>query len=159
LTSDSAHDPHDRFDPVLRRLEYVAIIALEVFLVLVIGVAIVMLFGLLWHALRTNSLDSLELVQRGVRKSFSGVLMVMLGLELLETLRSYFKTHHVKVEVILIVAIIAAGSHVIEIDIVHAPPVQLLAYGGLMLVLTASYFLVKRTHAGEAGIRQSRNPI
>jgi uncharacterized membrane protein (DUF373 family) len=147
LTRDSDYDPHDRLEPVIRRLEFVAIAALEVFLMLTIGIAIVILFVLLWHALRTNSFDSLETVQHAMQKSFSGVLLVMLGLELLETLRTYFKTHHVKVEVILIVAIIAAGSHVIEIDVAHAPGVQLLSYGGLMLALTASYFLIKRTHA------------
>ena len=134
----------------MRRLEFVAITALEAFLILAIGVGIVILFGLLWQALRTHRFDSVELLQQALQRSFSGVLMVMLGLELLETLRTYFKTHRVKVEVILIVAIIAAGRHVVEIDIAHAPGVQLLAYGGLMLALTVSYFLVKRTHAGES---------
>ena len=104
----------------------------------------------MWEALRSNSFNSLELQQKALQKTFSGVLVVMLGLELLETLRSYFKTHHVKVEVILIVAIIAAGRHVIEIDVAHAPAMEMLADGALMLTLCASYFLVKRTHAGES---------
>ena len=148
MKSEPDKDPSfDRFEPVLRRFDFVAVTALEAFLVLAIGVGIVILFVLLGLALRTNPLDSLELLQGALQKCFSGVLMVMLGLELLETLRTYFKTHHVKVEVILIVAIIAAGRHVIEIDVAHAPAMQLLAYGGLMLALTASYFLVKRTHA------------
>jgi uncharacterized membrane protein (DUF373 family) len=149
MKSASNDDPSfERFEPLLRRFDFVAVTALEAFLVLAIGAGIVTLFVLLTHALRTNTFDSLGLLQGALQKSFSGVLMVMLGLELLETLRAYFKTHHIKVEVILIVAIIAAGRHVIEIDVAHAPAMQLLAYGGLMLGLTASYFLVKRAHAG-----------
>jgi uncharacterized membrane protein (DUF373 family) len=139
----------DRFEPFLRRFDFVVITALEALLVLTIGVGIVILFILLARAVVTHPYDSVALLQGDLQKSFSGVLMVMLGLELLETLRTYFKTHHVKVEVILIVAIIAAGRHVIEIDVVHAPGTQLLAYGGLMLTLAASYFIVQRTHAGE----------
>ena len=138
--------PSERFEPVLRRFDFVTVTALEVFLMLVISIGTVTLFLLLWHALRTSPLDVLENLQVGLRRAFSGVLMVMLGLELLVTLRTYFKTHHVKLEVILIVAIIAAGSHIVEIDVAHAASMQLLAYGVLMLALTASYALVKRTH-------------
>ncbi len=148
MKSEPDHDPSfERFEPVLRRFEFVAITALQAFLVLTIGVGIVVLFVLLGNALRTNPLNSIELLQSSLQKPFSGVLMIMLGLELLETLRTYFKTHHVKVEVILIVAIIAAGRHIIEIDVAHAPGMQLLSYGGLMVALAVSYFLVKRTHS------------
>ena len=151
MKSETENDPsYERFEPLLRRFDFVAVTALEAFLVLAISLGITFLFVLMWHALWTNSYNSLELQQGALQRSFSGVLMVMLGLELLETLRSYFKTHHVKVEVILIVAIIAAGRHVIEIDVAHAPAMQLVAYGALMLTLSGSYFLVKRTHAGES---------
>ena len=147
MTNEPVSDvPSESIERGLRRFDFVTITALEVFLMLAISIGTVTLFLLLWHAVRTNPFDSLERLQVGLRRSFSGVLMVMLGLELLVTLRTYFETHHVKVETILIVAIIAAGSHIIEIDVAHAAGVQLVAYGALMLALTASYFLVKKTH-------------
>jgi uncharacterized membrane protein (DUF373 family) len=73
--------------------------------------------------------------------------MVLLGLELLETLRIYFREHDVRVEVILVVAMIAVGRRIIEVDFDHTQVQQLLGVSVLMLSLAVSYFLVKRAHA------------
>jgi uncharacterized membrane protein (DUF373 family) len=51
-----------------------------------------------------------------MQRAFGGVLIVVLGLELMETLRTFSSAHKVRVEVILIVGIIAVGRHIIEID-------------------------------------------
>ncbi len=49
-----------------------------------------------------------------------GFLVVVMGLEVLETLKIYLRDHYVRLEVILIVAVIAVCRQVIEIDFEHA---------------------------------------
>ena len=61
---------------------------------------------------------------------------MVLGLEVSETLKAYFRDHHVRSEVIIVVAIIAASRHLVQLDFEHASPVS--------LPLTAGYVLVKK---------------
>ncbi len=79
-----------------------------------------------------------------VPRSISGVLTVVLGLEVLETLKAYFRDHHVRLEVILVVAIIAAGRHLVQVDFEHASAPGLLGLSAVILTLTLGYFLVKQ---------------
>jgi uncharacterized membrane protein (DUF373 family) len=46
--------------------------------------------------------------------------------------------------VILIVAMIALGRHIILLDVEHLDAMQLLGIGALALALTTGYYLVKR---------------
>jgi uncharacterized membrane protein (DUF373 family) len=56
----------------------------------------------------------------------------------------YFRDHQVRVEVILLVSLIAMGRHVLEIDLHHTEPFFLVGIASLIVVLAASYYLVKR---------------
>lgn len=87
--------------------------------------------------------DIAELQQAALR-AFSGILLVLLGLELLDTVKVYFREHTVRVEVILLVGLIAMGRHVLEIDLHHIEPLILFGFSSLLLALAISYFLVKR---------------
>jgi uncharacterized membrane protein (DUF373 family) len=92
------------------------------------------------------SLNNLAEVQQAALRAFSGILLVMLGLELLDTVKVYFNEHSVRVEVILLVGLIAMGRNVLEIDMPHIEPLTLFGYSSLILALAISYFLVKRSH-------------
>jgi len=70
------------------------------------------------------------------------VLLLMLGLELLETLKTYFKHYHIRTEVILVVAMIAVGRHIIQFDFEHTSGSVLAGMAGLILALAMSYYLV-----------------
>ncbi len=80
-----------------------------------------------------------------MQRVFGGVLIVVLGLELIETLKVYFKEHRVRVEVILIVSLIAVGRHVIQVDYEHLTGMQLVGIGALILSLAGGYFLIARS--------------
>jgi uncharacterized membrane protein (DUF373 family) len=137
-----------RFQEVLSKFEFVTVNALQVLLVLTVAIATVLLFVLFADGLRTQvpHIESLANLLPVVQRAFSGILMVLLGLELLETLRTYFSEHHIKVEVILVVAMIAAGRDIIEFDFAHTPGPQLLGYGVLILSLAVSYFVVRKAN-------------
>ena len=83
-------------------------------------------------------------LQRALQDGFGGVLVVLLGLELLETIKQYRAEHHVRLEVVFTVALIALGRHVIQIDYLHATTGELLGTAALVLALAAGFFLVRR---------------
>ncbi len=134
---------------LLRWFEAVIIAALQVLLVSLIVVATITLYGLFFQGVRNNigEIGSAEDLHGLLQRGFGGVLIVLLGLELMETLKTYFSKHHIRVEVILVVAIIAVGRHIIKLDFEHVSAPWLFGLGALILALAAGYFLVRRSHS------------
>lgn len=69
-------------------------------------------------------------------------LIVLVGFELLETVKAYLRDEAVHVEVVLIVALIALARRVIVIEPGTMPAMSLLAEAALMLAIAGSYRLV-----------------
>ena len=131
---------------ILSKLEVTAIAALQVLMIVMVLVATFVLYllqvrNLFDHVARIESVAGLL---PAMQQSFAGVLTVVLGLELLETLKTYFTEHQVRLEVILVVAIIAVGRHVIQVDFEHTSGTVLLGLSGVILALSAGYFLIKK---------------
>jgi uncharacterized membrane protein (DUF373 family) len=142
-------DPASKIEPFLWWFEFVIVTALQLLLVLTIATATIALFGLFLTGIRENLHDigSAEDLHGVLQRAFGGILIVLLGLELMETLKTYFNEHHIRVEVILVVAIIAIGRHIIKLDFEHAPASLLFGLSTLMLSLAAGYFLVRWSHS------------
>jgi len=68
---------------------------------------------------------------------------VVLGLELMDTLRNYFIEHRMRVELLISVALIAVARHVIQLDYEHSSPSLVMAMAVLILTLSASYIGVR----------------
>ncbi len=75
---------------------------------------------------------------------FSFLLMVLIGLELVETIKIYFEQDVFRVEVVVLVAIIAVARKIIVIDYDSVSYEILLSIAALMIALSAGYFLLKR---------------
>ncbi len=76
---------------------------------------------------------------------FGFLLMVLIGLELVETIKIiYFEQDIFRVEVVVLVAIIAVTRKIIIIDYNSISYEMLLSIAVLMIALSAGYFLVKR---------------
>ena len=139
-------------DRILSKLETSVVAAMQLLMMLVVLVATVILYLLLLKHLFSQAvrIDSIDGLLPTLQESFAGVLTVVLGLELLETLNTYFTEHHVRLEVILVVAIIAIGRHVIQIDFEHTPGTVLLGISGVIFALTLGYYLIKKAHVAVA---------
>src|SRR5690348_11260477 len=144
-------DPASKIEAVLWWFEFVIVTALQLLLVLIIATATIALFGLFLIGMRENlhEIGSAKDLHGVLQRAFGGILIVLLGLELMETLKTYFSEHHIRVEVILVVAIIAIGRHIIKLDFEHVSPSLLFGLSALMIGLTARYFLVRRSHASK----------
>lgn len=132
----------------LERFEAVAIMTLKLLLVLAVSAAVIVLYALFVNGLRLHltSIDDMGELQRALQRVFAGVLLVLLGLELIETLKAYAAEHRVRIEIVLIVAMIALGRHVVQMDFEHLNWQVLMSVGGLMIALAISYFLIRRAH-------------
>jgi uncharacterized membrane protein (DUF373 family) len=122
---------------------------------LLIGVIAMVVLELTWllvsqTATRLRDISNVADLQRTVQGAFGGVLLILLGLELLESLRTYFTEHRIRLELILVAATIAVGRHVILIDLEHADGLQLIGVGALVLALTTGCYLTKRSNRVDA---------
>jgi uncharacterized membrane protein (DUF373 family) len=75
---------------------------------------------------------------------FGMFLLVLIGIELLETVKMYLTKKTVHVEVVFTVAMIAIARKVIILDIKEVPSLTLLGIGAIILALSAGYYLLTR---------------
>ena len=77
---------------------------------------------------------------------FGYVLLILIGIELLDTIKAYLSEHVFHVEVVLEVATIAVARKVILLDYTEYSGLTILAIAALILALAFGYYLEKRTH-------------
>jgi len=85
---------------------------------------------------------------------FGFFLLILIGIELLETIRAYLVEHIIHVEIVLEVALIAVARKVIILDVKEYPSLTILAIAALILALSVA-FLIERRARGRA---QDPNP-
>jgi len=71
-------------------------------------------------------------------------LLIIIGIELLDTLIVYTKKHVVKVEIVILVAITAAARELIVQNYETVQPLLLAGIGGILVSAAVTYFLVRR---------------
>ena len=135
--------------PDLKRIAYLfdsaVVTVLRVTMALGIAAALVMLLLLIVREIGQSwsQIDSIAELQRAVQSLFAGVLLVVLGLELMDTLRNYFIEHRLRVEFLISVALIAVARHVIQLDYEHTQPWLVASIALLIISLAASYVGVR----------------
>jgi uncharacterized membrane protein (DUF373 family) len=80
----------------------------------------------------------------GLMDLFSLFLVLLIGLELLETVKAYLKEDIVHVEFIILVAIIAIARKVIVWDFEKYSNEELLGLAAMIVGLGLTYFLIKK---------------
>jgi uncharacterized membrane protein (DUF373 family) len=75
---------------------------------------------------------------------FGFFLMVLIGLELLETIKAYLQEDRLHAEVVLLVALVAVSRKVIILDYKELAPGMLYGMSALIVALGIGYFLVRR---------------
>jgi uncharacterized membrane protein (DUF373 family) len=75
---------------------------------------------------------------------FGFFMLILIGVELLETIRAYLNEHEVHVEIVLEVALIAVARKVVIIDVKEYSPEALLAIAAIVVSLAGAYYLQKQ---------------
>ncbi len=84
---------------------------------------------------------------------FGYFLLVLIGIELLETFRIYIAEKVINVQVVLLVAIIAIARKVIILDVTKLPSMTLIGIAAIVVSLSAGYYLVKKSQQDEKACR------
>ena len=83
---------------------------------------------------------------RNLLELFGVFFMILIGIELLETIKTYIRRSHMHVETVFLVAMIAVARKVIILDISTLTPLMLVGIAAIILALSGGYYLVKLTH-------------
>jgi uncharacterized membrane protein (DUF373 family) len=75
---------------------------------------------------------------------FGMFLLVLIGVELLETVKMYLTQKTLHVEVVFMVAMIAIARKAIILDINELPSLTLIGIGAIIISLSAGYYLLTR---------------
>jgi uncharacterized membrane protein (DUF373 family) len=84
---------------------------------------------------------------------FGFFMIILIGLELLESIRTYLADDLLHVEVVFLVAMIAIARKVIILEIKDLDPLQLAGIASIILALALGYYFVKKAirEAGRGG--------
>jgi uncharacterized membrane protein (DUF373 family) len=157
ISAASVHKAERRIREKIQRLisisELVVVVAAEVLMAVAIVIAGLILYGLFVYGVLTSiiKVSSLDQLQTDLQHVFAGVLLLVLGLELMKSLQSFFVGFRVQVEFIVIVAVIAVARHILLIDYEHADPPKIVAVAALILALAISYVLVRQSEQNLPG--------
>jgi uncharacterized membrane protein (DUF373 family) len=75
---------------------------------------------------------------------FSFILLIVIGLELFETIKFYLNKHRIQAEVILLVALTAVARKIIVIDYSKIDNIFIIGIAATVLALSVGYYLIKR---------------
>lgn len=135
--------PGERF---IRTFEKTALSGVQLLLMVLIALGLLDLVYLLVRGVRANlmSIGSVGDLNVAMQKGFAGILLILIGLELIETVRAYLYGHRVRLEIVLIVAVIAVARHILDIHLEATNGITLLGIAALILALTVGWFLVRQ---------------
>jgi uncharacterized membrane protein (DUF373 family) len=87
---------------------------------------------------------------------FGLFLLVLIGIELMHSVKVYIKRREIHLEAMLVVALVAVARKVIVLEPKELAPAAVLGLAALALALTIGYYLVKR--AGREGGEHDPQP-
>ncbi len=131
---------------LLKKFERLVVLCLITMMVTVVLLATVELGWIIVKDILTPPVILLEIEE--LLEIFGFFLLILIGVELLETIKAYLNEGVVHVEVVLMVALIAVARKVIILDVKDLPSLALFGIAALILAIAGAYFLVKRTLKG-----------
>lgn len=130
------------FSRTVHLFERVMVVSLLVMMMLVIVLAAIDLGWIIIQDIITPPIILLEIGE--LLEIFGLFLLILIGIELLETIKVYFETRRVGIDIVLEVAMIAIARKVIVLEADEYGGVTVLGIAALVLALGAGYYLVRR---------------
>lgn len=126
----------------LKRFERIITASLVVMMAIIVLLATIELGWLIVQDIFSPPLFLLEIEE--LLDIFGLFLLVLIGIELLETIKAYLRDNIVHVEVVFILAMIAIARKVIILDIKDVDALTLIGIGVIIIALSMGYWFVKR---------------
>ena len=126
----------------LNKFERIIIHCLIVMMVLVVSLSAIELAWIIIVDITTPPYMMLEINQ--LLELFGVFLLVLIGFELLDTIRAYLVEKVIHMEIVLEVSLLALARKVIILDLEKYDGATVLALAALILAVAAAFFAVKR---------------
>jgi uncharacterized membrane protein (DUF373 family) len=139
---------------IRERFERIVILALTVLMGIVLFFAVI---DLGWIVVSDIISPPIFLFNIGELLDIFGMfLLVLIGLELLETMQIYIRENTIRARVVFTVALIAVARKVIILDPDKHDGVTLLGIAAIILALAVGYFLIRKVQDGSADFERPK---
>lgn len=126
----------------LKKFERIIVLSLITMMVIVVALATVELGWIIFRDIFTPPIILLEISE--LLEIFGFFLLVLIGIELLETIKAYLLTNVIHVEIVLEVALIAIARKVIILDIDKYEGLTLVGIAALIAAVALAFLVIKR---------------
>jgi uncharacterized membrane protein (DUF373 family) len=123
---------------MLKKFEKVITVTLVVLMAIVVLLATIELGWIIIKDIITPPVFLLEIDE--LLEIFGLFLLVLIGVELLETIKAYLKENVVHIEVVMTVAMIAIARKVIILDVKELPSMTLVGIAAIIVALAVAKF-------------------
>ena len=123
---------------LLKKFEKLITVTLVVLMAVVVLMATIELGWIIIKDIITPPVFLLEIEE--LLEIFGLFLLVLIGVELLETIKAYIKDNVVHIDVVLTVAMIAIARKVIILDVKELPSMTLVGIAAIIVALAAAKF-------------------
>ena len=127
---------------LLKKFEKAVTVTLVVLMAVVLLLATIELGWIIIKDIITPPVFLLEIEE--LLDIFGLFLLVLIGVELLETIKAYLKESVVHFEVVLTVAMIAIARKVITLDVKDLPAMTLVGIAAIIVALAAAKYFFRR---------------
>ena len=131
---------------LINKIEKVVVIGLLGLMLIVVIAAAIELVFVTYEAMaqppRYLLLDINELL-----RIFGFFLLVLIGLELLSSIKMYIQDDTIHVELVMVVALIAVSRKIIVLDYGKTDGITVLGIAALVIALSSGYYLMKHSRA------------
>ncbi|MGA9541926.1 MAG: phosphate-starvation-inducible PsiE family protein [Candidatus Sulfotelmatobacter sp.] len=131
-------------EALLTRIQKLIAVALAVLLVIVVTLSTVHLGFLIAEEIWTPPRFLIPV--QGLLEIFSFFLLILIGVELLETLKAYLRRDVIHVRLVLEVALIAMARKVIILEPNTIPAATLFGVAALILALAVAFYFERQAH-------------
>jgi uncharacterized membrane protein (DUF373 family) len=127
---------------ILKKFEKIIVISLLLLMMLAVFLSAVELAIILYQQLMAPPFLLLNIEE--MLEVFGFFLMVLIGLELLESIKAYLEEDRVHAEIVFLVAIVAVSRKVIILNYKKVTPEILFGMAAVIIALGIGYYLVRK---------------
>ncbi len=127
---------------LLKRFEHYIVLTLILMMMVVVLLSTIELGWLLAKDIITPPVLLLEIDE--LLEIFGFFMLVLIGLELLETIRAYYVGQSLHAEIVIKVGMIAIARKIIILDVKDLQSLTLIGIAAIVIALSAAYYVIKR---------------
>ena len=132
------------FFELLKKLERCIIYTLIFLMGVVLAISTIELAWIIIKDIITEPVFFLEINE--ILDIFGFFLIILIGIELLDTIKVFLKEKIIHAEVVLLVSIMAIARKIIIIDTKEVSDMTLIGIGVIVLALSIGYYIIKKTN-------------